>query len=204
MQLVKVEKMPVKRLSEKPVKSQECLHDFHLKMDDALFERLDEVCDLFGGTTGVSGLMSAFLDEFPVWLEGEHFFSHEHDGEYLLINPDLEVKRRSVHLYFSKVVFRRLKMVHQDLNYFSMAQIVRKLAEILIKLAEKYGTGLWDYLRSLKWCWKQKCTEWKNTRKPIYRLQLSSSSYRVPGGGADFGHQTAYDNYFSPLVIYLH
>src|SRR5512145_79655 len=176
----------------------EFVHDFHLKMDVDLIERFEAACGLLGKFLGVAGFLGMLFDEFPMLLEREHFAAPEHDGEYLLINPNLEVKRRSVHIYFSKVTFRRFKMVHQDLNYFSMAQIVRRLAEIIINLAKKYGVRLLNYLKKVKAAWLKKCRQAKDAHCPIWRAQLSSFKYRVPGGGAEFGHQTEYDNYFSP------
>ncbi len=61
-------------------------------------------------------------------LKKEHFTGEEKGNKYQVFTA---VKR--IHLYIDEKIYRELKLVHSNLNFFSMASIVRFLIEEFFK-----------------------------------------------------------------------
>jgi len=65
-------------------------------------------------------------------LKKEHFTGNEKNSKYQLIKA---VKR--VHLYLEDEIYREIKLIHSNLNFYSMAILVRFLIEEFFKIYEK-------------------------------------------------------------------
>ena len=65
------------------------------------------------------------------------------------VSGDPDEIREHAHVYFPEDEYRRLKLMHQDLNYFSIAQLLRSFLKFFIDLVKEYGENVYQKLK--KW-----------------------------------------------------
>jgi hypothetical protein len=136
-------------------KKREKVHDFHFIMDREMKEELVNL-DMFYHSKNFSGLVVKILELLLPRIEGEHFFGKERGSRYRLVNEDMDVKREGVHIYLPVKLYRRFKLMHQDLNVYSMAQLMRDFLWLFLWLARMYGKNLMRGLQKLLAKWKKK------------------------------------------------
>jgi hypothetical protein len=131
------------------------------------------------------------------FLERVHMLRKQRMSRYELVNSNREMKRRSVHVYLPESRYRQLKLMHQDLNFYSIAQILRMMLRLFLSLIKNYGNIVIRRLKDLLSMWKLKRVERKYKLKSIRQLlhfiyQKSTISKFL----------TIYDYKFSPIDIY--
>jgi hypothetical protein len=127
---------------------------FHFKMDIQMMDKLTDL-ELFERTHSVSETIKRiFLQIFPL-IEQEDYKEVQHFSKYRLIHDDTDVKRVRVVTRIPDFLYRRLKSLHDVLNYYSMAQLVRDLLQWYLALVDEFGPNLEDELVRL-------INEWSN------------------------------------------
>jgi len=174
------------------------LHDFHTVIDQARIMKLEEFIKLFKDIKNVYDEIEFLLKHCYLFFEEEHLYGLEKEARYELINPDLEVKRRHIHLFLPKELYRRIKLIHQDLNYFSMAQIVRFVIDRFIKIADEYGDGLFDHIQKLQEKWDAIKSKLQKQSKTLIVRQLSRFREK---NNVKIELITLYTEMFSPFEI---
>jgi hypothetical protein len=111
---------------------------FHFKMDINMIEDLRKL-DLFQKTRNMAVTINRILLQFFAVIEKEHIFGAQRHSRYELINGDRNVKRKHVTVSIPEYVYRRLKMLHDDLNFFSIAQLFRWVISGYMDFVKKYG-----------------------------------------------------------------
>ncbi|MBN2531304.1 MAG: hypothetical protein JXB88_00360 [Spirochaetales bacterium] len=111
---------------------------FHFKMDTKMIDDLKSL-DLFQKTRSMAVAINCILLQFFTVIEKEHMFGAQRESRYELINEDREVKRKHVTVSIPDYIYRRLKMLHDDLNFFSIAQLLRWLISGYVDFVKKYG-----------------------------------------------------------------
>ncbi|MBN2533649.1 MAG: hypothetical protein JXB88_12190 [Spirochaetales bacterium] len=111
---------------------------FHFKMDSKMIDDLTDL-DLFQKTQSMAGTINRILLQFFAVIEKEHMFGVQRQSRYTLINEDKKVKRKHVTVHLPEYMYRRLKMLHDDLNFFSIAQLLRWLIAGYVDLVKTYG-----------------------------------------------------------------
>ncbi|MBN2535160.1 MAG: hypothetical protein JXB88_19925 [Spirochaetales bacterium] len=113
---------------------------FHFKMDIKMMDELTDL-SLFQKTQNLSETICRILMQlFPV-IEKEDKEGVQRLSEYKLINEDMNVKRKHVIVQIPDFLYRRLKCLHDVLNYYSMAQLVRDLLLWFLDLVRRFGDG---------------------------------------------------------------
>ena len=113
-------------------------HNFHLIIDQQLKTQLLSL-PVFHDTTSFSGIVVRILQLMFPRLEKEHCFGRQRQSQYQLITDDPEAKRCSVHIYLPGELYRGLKLMHQDLNFYSIAQCLRWIIVLFLQLFNRYG-----------------------------------------------------------------
>ena len=93
-------------------------------------------------------------------------------------------------------LYKKLKLMHQDLNFYSIAQLVRGFLRGFLFLFRRYGSRAWWIIKALLKQWQ----------KNNMRVQLSSLKTeqlcKILGINPGTVHlSTAYDDYFVPITI---
>jgi hypothetical protein len=118
---------------------------FHFKMDVILMDKLTDL-PLFEKTESLSETIKRIMLElFPV-IEMEDVAEKQRYSEYRLINDDKKIKRKHVFVQLPEFLYRRLKSLHDVLNYYSMAQLIRDLLWWYVGLVEEFGDDFSDEL----------------------------------------------------------
>jgi hypothetical protein len=119
--------------SEKPE-----MTTFHLKMDILMMDELTDL-DLFQKTQNLSETFNRILLQlFPV-IEKEDVEGRQRFSKYRLIHENPDVPRMHVVVKIPVFMYRRLKALHDVLNYYSLAQLVRDLVRLHLNLVGMYG-----------------------------------------------------------------
>ena len=172
------------------------LYEFHFKLDLEMKNRLKGVA-MFKNTRSLSGLIVRILKWLSPRIEKEHIFGKQRMSMYKFVNDDMDIKRESVHVYLPDYLYRKLKLMHQDLNFYSMAQLLRFILGIFLDVTEKYGNKIIYKLKRILKHWKAK----KKNRKYKYKSirQLMHFLYQNPVNSNFF---TIYSNKFAPISIF--
>ena len=125
------------------------LHEFHYRECGYLSDWLDRLARHF--ELSRSGMIVKVLDTTIPLLEKFHFKREEQDScykeieeyrypkkNYLRREEDIE-KVVSIHCYMPELLYRKLKQVKGDLNFYSIAQLVRELMRFFLWLYDRYG-----------------------------------------------------------------
>ena len=121
------------------------LHDFHFVMDKGMKEALTRLY-IKEEKRSLSGIIVMILSLIGPLIKKEHLWGEQRKSRYLAVcnNPD-EV-REHVHVYFPKDVYRELKLMHQDLNVFSIAMVVREFLRFFLDLVKEHGDNVFQEL----------------------------------------------------------
>ena len=88
-------------------------------------------------------------------IEKEHKWGKQRISRYMVVSGNPEEKREHVHGYFPGKMYRRLKLMHQDLNFYSIAQVVRSFLEVFLDLGRVYGDDVFKELERILKKWKE-------------------------------------------------
>jgi hypothetical protein len=86
-------------------------------------------------------------------IEKEDYMGIQRFSKYKLINDDKNVKRVRVVVNIPDFLYRRLKSLHDVLNYYSMAQLVRDLLKWYLNLVDEFGEKYGDELMKFIYKW---------------------------------------------------
>ncbi|MBN2533502.1 MAG: hypothetical protein JXB88_11445 [Spirochaetales bacterium] len=111
---------------------------FHFKMDIKMIDDVKKL-DLFQKTRNMAMVINRILLQFFAVIEKEHMFGAQRQSRYELINGDRDVKRKHVTVSIPDYMYRRLKMLHDDLNFFSIAQLLRWVIAGYVGFVKRYG-----------------------------------------------------------------
>ncbi|MBN2536072.1 MAG: hypothetical protein JXB88_24540, partial [Spirochaetales bacterium] len=100
------------------------LHEFHFVIGQSMRMRLEEL-DVWGNLYNISGIVVRILSLLVPVIKREHDWGKQRDSRYEYVSPDREEDRVHMHAYLPENLYRKLKLIHHDLNFFSMGQIVR-------------------------------------------------------------------------------
>ena len=119
--------------SEKPE-----MTTFHFKMDILMMDELTDL-KLFQKVQSLSETFNRILMQlFPV-IEKEDAEGRQRFSKYRLIHEDKDVPRMHVVVKMPVFMYRRLKALHDVLNYYSVAQLLRDLLRMHLDLVGMYG-----------------------------------------------------------------
>ncbi|MBN2536102.1 MAG: hypothetical protein JXB88_24690 [Spirochaetales bacterium] len=127
------------------------LHEFHFVIAQSMRIRLEEL-DVFKGLHKISRSVVRILLLLVPVIKREHDWGKQRDSCYKYVSPDPNENRVHAHAYLPEDLYRKLKLIHQDLNFFSMGQIVRFFIKVFFKLVDEYKE---DVLKELERMYKE-------------------------------------------------
>ena len=163
-------------------------HEFHFKLNKKIKDRLRKLA----GDRKLSSFIVEILEKMQPFLEKLHFQGEEQESGYALV-ADAE----SVHVYMPGSLYRQLKLIHQDLNLYSIAQIVRLGIGFYLELLNDWGRNSLNNF--LKHCQKS----WENI-KSTFRKKKESIRQWWDKSNTKIEIHTYYDSSYSPKAIFLH
>ena len=144
-------------------------HILHFKLNNSVHILLSEYAK--ETNKSISSIITMIIEKSLPFIEKNHISFQNKESKYSLIAFPVD-KRRSVHAYIPEEYYRKLKQLHQDLNFFSIAQILRKLIKYFFQACEKYGNEeLSAKTERIKELWKVKKELFIKENK-VFQLQL--------------------------------
>ncbi|MBN1698543.1 MAG: hypothetical protein JW881_13595 [Spirochaetales bacterium] len=155
------------------------IHEFHFLITDKMKKQLKTV-QLFGTGGSLSGMIVGIMSLIDPLIIKEHLWGNQRMSRYQPVSRQPDENREHVHVYFQEDMYRKIKLLHADLNCFSIAQLVRWLLELFLALVEEYGDRV---IEKLKKRFKQWDIEEKNIQQTPQRKlrQLSKIIQHTPG-----------------------
>ena len=123
-------------------------------------------------------------------LEKSHSKRKEQDSKYMSIRKyetdrslrkpeDQDLPRVvSIHCYMPLSMYRRLKQLHSDLNFYSIAQLVREVVRFFLWLFERYGRDVFKIFEMLLRIEKNYNKRKQGSRSPVVR-QYSCNNHLI-------------------------
>ena len=173
------------------------LHDFHLVMAKGMKEDFRSL-DMYKESGSLSGVIVKVLSLLEPVINREHQWGDQRMSRYMPVSRDPDEVREDVHVYFPEDLYRRFKLMHQDLNVFSIAQLVRGFLNFFIRLVKQYGDNVYQELKQWFKQWNEESE--KNRLTP---LRLVRQLLRIIRHLPDQNRLVnIYDGQFSPFWVF--
>ena len=173
------------------------LHEFHFVLDRSMKKNLMGL-KLYQKLGNLSGVITRILSLISPVIKREHKWGEQRKSRYLPVCNDPEEIREHMHVYFPEKVYREFKLMHQDLNYYSIAQLVREFLRYFLDLVQEYKDKTLDELQRLFRQWKKENKRINLTPRKIIR-QLWKIIQHLPD---QTGLINIYCKDFSPFWIF--
>lgn len=175
-------------------------HTFHFKLDSIRKQKLFRIAEEQG--LYLSDLIENIIKDFFSFIEAKHFRGYEQNSKYDLIQySEEEIPRESVYVSLPYAIYRRLKLIHHDLNFYSIAQLVRWTIDQFLKLKWKQQDNLPEYLRKLDNLWERIKDDY-SVRMIAIRSRRENFSRLIPERRKQ-SFVTVYDSRYSAESIFL-
>jgi hypothetical protein len=171
-------------------------HDFHFVIAQGMLEGLAGL-RVFNKVMSFSGVVAEIISELAPVVKAEHKWGRQRRSRYLCVATDPGEDVRHVHAYLDEDVYRELKLIHQDLNFYSMAQILRLFLGLFLRLVDKYGDNVF---RVLEWVFKQ-LEKFDNDNRLTLREKIRQLFMIIRFLQGERGHITLYNQHFEPSWI---
>ena len=172
------------------------IYKFHFKIDIEMKNSLKGL-PMFKKAGNISRLILRILTLLSPGMEKKHLKGEQHYSRYEFVCEDKEIERKSVYVDLPEKLYREFKLMHQDLNYYSMAQLLRLVLRVFLGLVAEFGDAVESKLLELYREWKKKRDFRKHEWKPVE--ELLHFIYQKPRISRFF---TLYSNRFAPIGIY--
>lgn len=174
------------------------LHEYHFIMTRGMKEKLKSL-DLYRKEKSLSCVVVKILSLLAPIIKKEHKWGEQRMSRYLPVSEDPDEIREHMHVYFPGEIYRQLKLMHQDLNVYSIAQLIRGFLELFLDMVISYGDNVFQKLKKIFKRWKEEDGNYRLTPRQIVR-QLYKIIEHFSGNSRLIN---IYDQFFSPSWILL-
>jgi hypothetical protein len=174
------------------------VHDFHLVINQKLKEKL-RTLKVFQNCNGLSRIIVSILEILAPIVKDEHNWGEQRMSQYRPVCKDPDEVREHVHVYMPLELYRKLKLLHQDLNVFSIAQLIRDFIGWFLDFVEGCKG---DVLKKLKKMFTQSRAEELETKltEREFMRQLWKIIHHLPGKNRLIN---IYNRDFSPFYKFI-
>ena len=174
------------------------MHIFHFVLDRGMKKELKKL-DMYKETGSLSGVIVKIFSLLAPLIKKEHKWGEQRVSRYLPVCDDPDEIRDHVQVYFPGEVYRQLKLIHQDLNVYSIAQLIRGFLRFFLGLVNEFGNNVFQELKRLFKQWHEEDGKIRLTPREIVQqllliIQHFSGKNRLIN---------IYDRQFSPSWIFL-
>ena len=173
------------------------LNDFHLVMARGMKDNLKDL-DIYRESGSLSGVIVKILSLLEPVMNREHRWGEQRMSRYKPVAGDPDEVREDMHVYLPEGLYRRIKLMHADLNFFSIAQLVRGLLEFFIRLVKEYGDNVYQELKKWFSQWNEESEKNRLTPRRFMR-QLLQILRHLPGENRLIN---VYNGEYTPFWVY--
>ncbi|MCW8966699.1 MAG: hypothetical protein OQK82_08465 [Candidatus Pacearchaeota archaeon] len=176
--------------------SQSCVHDFHFVLNRGMREKLKNL-NFSNKSNSISGMIVVILKKLIPVIRKEHKWGEQRMSRYMAVCDDPEEIREHTHIYVPDELYRELKLLHQDLNFYSIAQLLRWLFDLFLSFVDVYKDDVFKELEIIFARWRSEDSGARLTSRKFMR-QLWKIIRFLPGKNRLV---TVHNNDFSPFWI---
>ena len=162
--------------------------EFHFVLNEKSYEKIVKLKKNL--KSGISKTIVNIIEQMTPYLEKHGVSFKDEDARYQSVGSEDEY-RKHVHVYMPREMYKRLKKLHLDINYYSMAQILRHVIDLYLR--DNMNLGNERHMKRLE---KYK-KNWELKKRKKYLRQLSVNSKPV------LVQSVVYDVMFRPISIRL-
>lgn len=170
-------------------------HEFHFVVNKVMKERLKEL-GLYVKSGSLSGVIKEVLKYLAPVIKREHDWGSQRISRYMLVSEPGEGSVH-VHAYFPQELYREIKVLHADVDSFSIAQLVRGFLGFFILLEDEYGDRVLEELEKMYKGWDVERKANRLTCRQMIR-QFKRIIQHIP---KETGLVTIYNKDFAPFWI---
>ena len=172
-------------------------HKFHLVIGRKLKKSLENLPEFDRGM-GAADLIGRILSHFVPLMEKEHQRCEQQYSRYRFVSPDPEEKRDHINVDLPEKAYRFLKVMHQDMNFYSIGQIIRRYLVLFLRLTRVFGTKTFLVLQMIFNKWEEHDRKYQPpVREKL--VQLKRILYQLPGRNRLL---TLYKGDYTPLRVF--
>ncbi|MBN2442448.1 MAG: hypothetical protein JXJ04_13925 [Spirochaetales bacterium] len=172
------------------------IHDFHFVLNQGMKNKL-QCLNIFEECKSISGIIVKILKLLTPVIAKEHKWGKQRMSKYMAVCKDPNEIREHFHVYVPDELYRELKLLHQDLNFYSIAMVVRMLLNFFLGLVDVYKNEVIHELEKLYARWRSEDVNVRLTLHEFLR-QLLKIIRHLPGKNRLV---TVYNNEYSPFWI---
>lgn len=131
------------------------IYTFHFVIGRDMKAELKDL-DMYKKAGSLSGLIVNIFTLLAPGLENEYFYGKQRESCYEYVTDDPLMKREHIHVYMPDYLYRQLKLIHQDLNFYSIAQLARFFLRLFLDLVKEHGDGYRKEILKLLKQWEKK------------------------------------------------
>ncbi|MBN2443387.1 MAG: hypothetical protein JXJ04_18645 [Spirochaetales bacterium] len=173
------------------------IHDFHMVINRKMKEKLKKL-NLPHKSRSVSHQIVKILQFLIPVIGKEQKWGKQRLSKYMAVCNDPEEIREHTHLYMPGELYRELKLLHQDLNFYSIAQLIREFLRFFLGLVDMYKNDVFKELEKIFTRWKTEDDRNQLTSRKFIR-QLWKIIRFLPGKNRLV---TVYNINYSPFWIF--
>jgi len=150
-------------------------HELHFILGKRLYNELIELSRVY--KKSISKTMVLIFDSLDTFIEKNDLMAKEKGSRYSIIDKENN-ERHDVHCYIPETQYRKLGFTCQNLNFYSMAQVIRKLIEYFVRARLKYGfEDLVKKLNKIKELWNKMKKNYVREKR-IFLRQFDNDSIK--------------------------
>ncbi|MBN2443213.1 MAG: hypothetical protein JXJ04_17770 [Spirochaetales bacterium] len=172
------------------------IHDFHFILNRDLKNKLKSL-PIFKECKSVSVLIVNILKILTPVIAKEQQWGKQRLSQYKAVCNNPDDLREHCHIYLSDEMYRVLKVLHQDLNFYSIAQLLREILSFFLELVDVYKNKVVEKLKEIFAQWKADDESNRLTSREFVR-QLWTIIQHLPGKNRLL---TVYDSHYSPFWV---
>ena len=137
------------------------------------------------------------VEQMMPYIEKHEISFEDKRSRYQYVGEEEEY-RKHIHAYMPETLYKRFKKIHHDINYYSMAQFLRKIIEVYLK--DCFEMGIEEHkamLENVRNRWNEEKRRFlAEGEKYIRQLNIKLHSRPVV--------TVTYDDLFLPMTIQRH
>lgn len=114
------------------------MKDFHFTANSIMKNKILQFGKKYN--YNISQTIRSVVKTVSFYLDRKHYFEEEDRNVYSKVYADCEV-----HLYISEEEYRKIKIIHANMNFYSMAKLVRWMIELFFDVADRLGNKVYQY-----------------------------------------------------------
>jgi len=114
------------------------MKDFHFAANSFIKKKIQQFGKKYN--YNISQTIRSAIKTVSFYLDRKHYYEEEDRNKYSRVYADCDI-----HLYISEEEYRKIKIIHANMNFYSMAKLVRWMIDLFLDIADRLGNKVYQY-----------------------------------------------------------